>query len=354
MRLYTAGQVVVGDGRVLHDAGVLVDGAVIAGVGPVAELDLRPAHQRIDLPQGTLLPGLIDTHVHLAFGAGPDPVRQLRSRSGHELLLAMAGHARELLSAGVTTARDLGAPGLLDITVKRAIADGTIRGPRLLTAARPLTPTGGHCWFLGGECDDEAALRTMIRRQHRDGADLVKVMATGGMSTPGSRSWRPQFSDSELAAIVTQAHELGLPVAAHAHGTAGIRRAVSAGADTLEHCTWQTPRGFDGYQPEVADAIAAAGITVCGTFSARAAAIPAYFDARARVVADMRRRGVQFAAGTDAGVEHTPHRDFAAWPGHHGPLRFQPGRGPGGGHRYRRRRAGSRRRDRQPGARQGR
>lgn len=310
MRLYTAGQVIIGDGRVLPAGGVLVDDRTIAAVDRLAEFEALDV-ERHDFPGGTLLPGLIDAHVHLCFDGSADPISRLRARSEHESLLVMAGNADKSLSAGITTARDLGAPGLLDVTVKRAIAEDTIRGPRLLTAARPLTPTGGHCWFLGGECDGEQALRTMIRRQRRDGADLVKVMSTGGLSTPGSRSWRVQFTDTELAAIVDEAHELGMPVAAHAHGVEGISRSVRAGVDTLEHCTWQTPRGFDGYRPEIADAIADAGIAVCGTFSASAAAHPAYFEAREKVITDMRHRGVRFVAGTDAGVEHTPHRAFA-------------------------------------------
>lgn len=312
MRLYTAGTVVVGDGRVLRDAGVLVDGTTIVDVGPRASLVGSAITEQVDAPTGAVLPGLIDTHVHLAFEPDRSVRASVQERSAHETLLGMAGHAAELLEAGVTSVRDLGAPGLLDVAVKRAVADGSIRGPRVVTAGRPLTPTGGHCWFLGGECDDDAAVRRTIRQQRRDGVDLVKVMATGGASTRGSRSWRSQYSTDALRTVVSEAHDGGQRVAAHAHGAEGIGRAVAAGVDTLEHATWQTECDFDGYDAGVADAIAAEGIAVCGTFTAAGLDHPEFVEPRCRAVEDMRRRGVAFVAGTDAGTAGIRHGAFAA------------------------------------------
>ena len=108
----------------------------------------------------TILPGLIDTHVHLGFDGGPGPVARMRAETDTEQLILMLHSARELVRAGVTTARDLGARSFLDVAVRDAIARGTAEGPRLVTAARPLTPIGGHCWFMGGECGSADELGT--------------------------------------------------------------------------------------------------------------------------------------------------------------------------------------------------
>ncbi|HVV12558.1 amidohydrolase family protein [Amycolatopsis sp.] len=297
MKRYTAGRVFVGDGRVLTPGGVLVEGGVITG------LDERPS--RVDFPGATLHPGFIDAHVHLGFDGGGDPVATLRAASDAELLESMRQAAKALLSAGVTTARDLGSRGFLDIALRESLD-----APRLLLATRPLTPPGGHCWYLGGEGRGAGELRKLVRENQEAGADWIKVMVTGGHTTEGSRAWRTQFDRAELAAAVDEAHALGLPVAAHAHGTGGIALAVDCGVDTLEHCTWQTEDGSGGYSPRIADAIAAAGIPVCATFNPQLAAIPAFAGPRRRVIADMRARGVRFIAGTDAGVVGTPHAGF--------------------------------------------
>ncbi len=309
MRLYTAARVLTGDGEVLHDGGVAVDGGVIKAVGRLAELPA--AADRTDFPRGTLLPGLIDAHVHLAMDGGDDPVRALREADDTALLATMRRNARALLAAGVTTARDLGARGFLDVGLRDEITDGVSPGPRLLVATRPLTSVGGHCWYLGGECEGTEAIRALVRTHASRGADLLKIMVTGGHTTSGSKPWLHQFGDAELAVAVAEAHGLGIPVAAHAHGVEGIRAAVAHGMDTIEHCTWQTEHGGDGYEPGLTDAIAGAGIPVCGTFNPLLARDLAYAERRRRVVTDMRRRGVTFIAGTDAGIRGTPHSAYA-------------------------------------------
>ena len=115
-----------------------------------------------------------------------------------------------------------------------AIASGLARGPRLVVAASPVTVTGGHCWFMGGEADSEDDLRRLVRTHHKHGADLIKVMATGGFMTTGSAPWYAQFTVAQLAVIVAEARRVDKPVAAHAHGIEGIRRAVEAGVTTIE------------------------------------------------------------------------------------------------------------------------
>lgn len=311
--LYVAARVIIGDGRVLPQAGVLVRGERIAQVAPLAHLlPTLPADvPRVDIPTGSLLPGLIDTHVHLGLDGGRAALARASRQIDEEHLRTMASNARALLSAGVTTARDLGTRGFLDVTLRHSVRDGVLPAPRLVLATRPLTSAGGHCGWMGGECTGPSALRRAVRRHHHNGADVIKVMLTGGASTPGSSPWRLQFSGPELTAVVDEAHRLGRPVAAHAHGTEGIAMAARAGVDTIEHCTWIAESYATDYRPDIADEIAERRIAVCGTFNPRLLAAEHWVRRRRAVVCDMRRRGVRFVAGTDAGVDVTPHRDYA-------------------------------------------
>jgi len=301
----TAGTVVVQeDGR-------------IAWVGPTADLPLALADLVPTVVPGTLMPGLVDTHVHLGFDGGPTPVERMEAESDAEQVVTMLRSARQLLSAGVTTARDLGARGYLDVVVRDAVAAGDARGPRIVASGSPLTPTGGHCWFMGGEADGGDALRKLVRTHHQHDVDSIKVMATGGFMTPGSGPAKSQFSLEELALATADAHRLGKKVVAHAHGTAGIMVALGAGVDALEHCTFVLPDGSFGFDPDVADAIAASGVAVSFTLNVMlwrllsegsdhpiAAHVPV-------LVRELRAREVPIVVGTDAGIDHTPHFAYA-------------------------------------------
>jgi len=227
----------------------------------------------------------------------------------------MLRSARELLLAGVTTARDLGARSFLDVAVRAAIGSGMADGPRLVTAARPLTPTGGHCWFMGGECDSTDELRRMVRLHHKMGADFVKVMSTGGFMTEGAPPWSAQFSPAELDAVVTEAHRLGKRVAAHAHGRLGITQAVAARVDTIEHCSFAGPDRKYGsdFDPSVVDEIAAAGIYVCPTMNVHALTMRDRFgDALDKVIMGLYSGGAQIIAGTDSGIDNCPHGAYVS------------------------------------------
>jgi len=140
-------------------------------------------------------------------------------------------------------------------------------------AARPITVTGGHCWFMGGEADSEDDLRRMVRTHHKRGADLVKVMSAGGFMTTGSAPWYAQFTAAQLAVIVEEAGRVDKPVAAHMHGIEGIRRAVEAGVTTLEHCSFVTETNERRFDEPLAARIAERKIFVCPTINVNAAYI---------------------------------------------------------------------------------
>ncbi|WP_040703618.1 amidohydrolase family protein [Nocardia takedensis] len=310
VRVLHADQVLTGSGAALRSGSVVVDGAHIAWVGPTDHLpsDWRhPEIEQIPLPDATLLPGLVDAHVHLAFEATAPaetpPTGQAAAPSAEDRAIAAA---RQLVRAGVTTVRDLGAPGHLDLTSPAASG---LPWPRVLAAGIPLTVPGGHCAAFGGAVTTTADIERVIAANAARGARWIKVMVTGGFTTSaGASPYTAQFTDAQLAAIVATAAEHGLPVAAHAHATVGIAAAVRAGVDSLEHCTWMSAEGFDldhGLIAEIADR----RIPVCPSINhlARAASGRLPWPVRRHQLQTMLDAGVQLIPGTDSGIPHTPH-----------------------------------------------
>ena len=307
----TAPRVITGD-QTLTDGAVVVVDRALDWVGPAEAMPAEyAALPRTDYPGSTIMPGLIDSHVHLGFDGGPNPATRMRSETNEQQLVLMLHSARDLLGVGVTTARDLGARAYLDVVVRDAIAAGLARGPRMVVAARPITVTGGHCWFMGGEADSDDELRRMVRTHHKRGADLIKVMSTGGFMTTGSAPWYAQFTRAQLAVIVEEAGRVDKPVAAHAHGIEGIHRAVEAGVTTLEHCSFVTETNERRFDEPLAARIAELGIFVCPTINVNA---PYVAELTGIVVGEhlkaMHEMGVRLIAGTDAGIDNTPHHQY--------------------------------------------
>jgi imidazolonepropionase-like amidohydrolase len=307
----TAPRVIIGSETVADGAVVLGD-RLVSWAGRAQALPEEYAGlPRTDYPGATIVPGLIDSHVHLGFDGGPDPAARMRAETDEQQLVLMLRNARDLLGVGVTTARDLGARSFLGVVVRDAIASGLARGPRLVVAGPPVTVTGGHCWFMGGEADSEDDLRRIVRTHHKHGADLIKVMSTGGFMTEGSAPWYAQFTSAQLAVIVEEAARVDKPVAAHAHGIEGIRRAVDAGVTTLEHCSFVTETNERRFDEPLAATIAERGIFVCPTINANA---PYVAELTGITVGEhvmaMHQMGVRIIAGTDAGVDNTPHHQY--------------------------------------------
>jgi imidazolonepropionase-like amidohydrolase len=258
-----AARLITGRGReVIDDAVVFVEGGRIAAAGRAAELPApTPGVPSVTYPQGTLLPGLVDAHVHLTFRRGETSVEHAQRVSDEQALLRGVQAAGRILAAGVTTVRDCGARGRIAQALRDGVRDGFIAGPRLLASGPPVTTTAGHLWAVGYEADTADEGRRAVRRLVKEGADFIKVCATGGGMTPGSMVGRAQYSVAELRAIVDDAHRLGRHVAAHAHGTEGIARAVEAGVDTLEHVSWLDLTGRQpAFDERVAQEMARRGI----------------------------------------------------------------------------------------------
>ena len=294
---------------------VLVDGGSIVGVER-GHPDLPDA---VDVATyaGTLLPGLIDCHVHLVATSVVGSLEEAGSLTDDELDARIRAGLAAQRAGGVTTVRDLGDRHYR--TLGARALDGL---PRVVPAGPPLTEPGGHCHYLGGEASGVDGVRRAVAEHVEGGVDVIKVMASGGMLTPGTDAFGVQFSDEELRAIVEAAHDAGLQVLAHAHSLASIRHAVAAGVDGIEHFTGLTAEGLR-MPDEVIELVAAAGIQVCPTAGADLAKVPppehmspglraaldrlgldfpTMRETRMGHFAALRSHGVRVVSGTDAGI----------------------------------------------------
>jgi imidazolonepropionase-like amidohydrolase len=236
------------EGRVVDEPVIVItDGRIASVVGRGAARPLIPeGARRIDLPGRTILPGLIDLHVHLDSSPYYGPYDSLQFADLFHTVQG-PGHARDMVEAGFTTVRNVGSSDYADVAYMQAIDEGRLVGPRIVPAAYALGATGGHCdeTFLPpsfnatnpGIANGPQALRDRVREQRRNGAQVIKVCATGGVFSRNTEPGQQQLSEEELRAIADEAHMWGLRVAAHAHGAAGIRAAIRAGIDTIEHAS---------------------------------------------------------------------------------------------------------------------
>lgn len=261
-----------------------------------------------------LIPGLIDAHVHLCL----DPTIMDPLAQGQlpvlEQVQAMELRARQMLMAGITSARDLGGGDWSALEIRDRIARREISGPRLICAGQPITTMGGHCHFWGGEVSNSTEALAVIDRQVRHQVDLIKVMATGGTMTAGTRPYEAQFSSQALHDIVSYAGQHDLNVAAHCHGVDGIRNAAIACVSTIEHCSWVGTDGWGkGFDSDVVATIVNQGIFVSPTINAgwrRHINGGAYERLLAENYGRMRAAGVKFIASTDAGIPNVHHHQL--------------------------------------------
>ena len=232
--VFTGGPVFVGDGSVLENVQVIVEDARIVSIVDAGH-PLPEEAVVIPLEGYFLMPGLIDCHVHLCMDAGPDPLGTLCQETVPMTTLKSADFARQTLLGGVTTVRDMGGTSGVDLVLRDAIRSGRIPGPRILASGQLICMTGGHGWQVGRQADGEAEVMRAAREQILAGADCIKLMATGGVMTPGVEPGSEQFTESELRAGIREAHKAGKKTATHAQGTQGIKNALRAGIDSIEH-----------------------------------------------------------------------------------------------------------------------
>ena len=244
----------VTNGDMIKNHVVIVKDGRIDAVSPARSTDIPKGIEVIDLQGHTLLPGLIDMHVHLTSGGGYHGYERLKLTDERRAILGVV-HAKETLMAGFTTVRNVGAGSFGDVALRDAINDGDIPGPRMLVSGPPIGITGGHCsdnnllppeYGISGEgvADGPWAARTAVRRNIKYGADLIKTCSTGGVLSKGTKVGAPQYTVEELTALIDEAHSRGLKVASHAHGAEGIINALIAGADTIEHASFIDDEGI--------------------------------------------------------------------------------------------------------------
>ncbi len=290
---------------------------VIVADGRIAEL--RAAVGECDLEAACVTPGLVNAHAHLEGSGEPDLMGMIASTTPNQRLLRAVANARKSVKAGVTTIRDVGSSNKIAPDVREAIEEGRIPGPRMRTAGAALCMTGGHGWPIGRAVDSPWDARKAVREQMWAGADCIKLIATGGVLTKGAVPGNAQLTPDELAAAIDEAHSHGLRVAAHAIGTRGIKNALNAGIDSIEHGTM--------LDDECIDIMKRRGVYLVPTLSAPTCILahledgqqPQYIIDKARgltevMLANLRRAfdgGVRFAGGSDAGTPYNYHEDYA-------------------------------------------
>lgn len=248
-------------GPVRHGMAVVTDESRIATVCPQQELRLDGEAVVEEFQDATLLPGFIDCHTHTNMPATGQSIDEVNAESDSVHLLQAVQNAARALDSGVTTLRDNGGWRNVVFDLKDGIRRGLVEGPRIIAAGRPVAITGGHCWMMGTQANGVDGMRGAVRELVHDGADFIKVMATGG-STRGT-SWSiPSYTVDELRALVDEAHRHQRLVGAHALATGGIANALEAGVDMIIHCIFVEPEGVIGYDPKLADRIAEARVWV--------------------------------------------------------------------------------------------
>ncbi len=275
----------------------------------------------LDLPGATLLPGLIDSHAHLSFSGGLDPVAEVIGASDVDLGLLALSNAQTALARGVTTVADCGARGGVAISLRAAVAAGRACGPRILSSGAPITTTAGHCSWLGACADSLDDVIKQARCQVAAGADFLKVMMTGGNLTPGSNPGMLQYPPEVIVALVAEATRLGRPLVAHAHSEQAVALAAKAGVPIVAHGTCGSPDGIS-VSPATLAALRQARTVIDPTITVGMRVPGQSFPPTAErskirhdmlpVFAAMHARGITLLAGTDGGVTNVGHGNSAA------------------------------------------
>jgi imidazolonepropionase-like amidohydrolase len=312
--MFTNARVIDGKGK-SWTGYVAIDGNTIARAGAG---DPKPGVDGFDLVDATghtIMPGFFDCHVHLRSDGVANPRAQVLGETDALLTLRSARNARLTVEAGITTIRDCGSTNFIDFAVRRAMDEGLLIGPRMVLSGMFICMTGGHGWNVGREADGPEGVRRAAREMLKAGARNIKMIATGGILTEGTELGAPQLSIDELRAGVEEAHKAGALAAAHAHGATGIKNAVRAGIDSIEHGYYLDEEGVDLMLKNGTWLVAtsAAVRNVAGR-SVKDGLLPSVHrkasEAVEHHVSNFKRAhkaGVKLAMGTDSGVPFTFH-----------------------------------------------
>ncbi len=312
-------RVIDGLGRARERATLLIQDDRIVALGDDRQVTVHRGAREVNARGMTVLPGLIDCHVHLCLGGDADVLRAIREEDPALTLLKAAKAARTTLESGFTTVRDLGFRNHSIFSLRQAIHEGLLPGPRILAAGLVVCMTGGHARFIGREADGPVEVVAAVREQLARGAEVIKFIASGGVLTPGTSPDSPQMTPEELEAGMAEARRAGCRVAAHAHSAEGMKNAIRAGAHSIEHATLM--------DDEAAALMREQGVFMVPTLSAIATTadcgltcgIPETTVLKARTMRGQHeasfkrahRNGIPIALGTDAGTPFNHHGENA-------------------------------------------
>jgi imidazolonepropionase-like amidohydrolase len=307
-------------------AGILYDGTLEP---PKRNVDLvvndgrieafRSASGECDLEAACVTPGLVNAHAHLEASGEPDMMGMISTTTRNQRLLRAVENARKSVKAGVTTIRDVGSSNAIAQDIRDAIEEGRIPGPRMRAAGAVLCMTGGHGWPIGRAVDSPWDARKAVREQMWAGADCIKLIATGGVLTKGAVPGNAQLTPDELSSAIEEAHRHGLRVAAHAIGTQGIKNALRAGIDSIEHGTLLDDEAIELFKQRNVYLVPTLSAPTCILAHLDDGQQPEYVQKKARGLGEVMARnlrkayesGVRFAGGSDAGTPYNYHEDYA-------------------------------------------
>ena len=256
--LITAARLLDGSGAPpIQRAALLLEGDRVAALGPVADVRVPAGVQPHDYGDATILPGLVDAHTHLVAPGDGTLGDDIAKEDDDILLLQAAQNARTLLHSGVTTLRENGAKGKVAFSLREGIRRRLAPGPRMVICGRPITITGGHMGYFGSEADGEAAVRAEVRKLLKEGADYIKIVASGG-STRTSDPNRASYTVAELAAMTDEARRHGKLTAAHCTSAESVQNCLDADVDMIIHCIFNEPDGTYRYRPDLVERLAKA------------------------------------------------------------------------------------------------
>jgi imidazolonepropionase-like amidohydrolase len=279
----SAARVLDGSGRPpLEAAAVLIENDHIVRIGATSEVSLPEgaSARSIDYGDATILPGLVDAHTHLVAPGDGTPGDDVAREADDILLLQAARNARIVLSAGVTTVRENGAKNRTAFSLREAIRRGIAVGPQMVICGRPITMTGGHMWYFGGEADGVDGVRVAVRRLLKEGGDYIKIVATGG-TTRTSDPNRASYTLPELQAITDEAHRQGRLTASHCTSTQGVEQCLDAGVDMIIHSMFVEPDGTYRFRQDLVDRMVEADVWINPTLYVMKVAVDRQMDRRA-------------------------------------------------------------------------